>query len=265
MTVFFWTLVLVIPLVGVGFASRAVFRSPRGEFEAGVAFILGRWYVRLVHHLQVHGREHIPENRAPGPIIVVANHTAGIDPILIQAVCPFEIRWLMASDMRAPALEWFWKWQRIIFIGRDRSDNGVGMRTAIAHLRSHGVIGTLPEGGTERPPQQILPFNPGLGMMIRRSHARVLPVFIDGTPQVDPAWASLWKTSNARIEFGPMMSFERSLSANEIATQIQQHFLDWSGWSLNESPDKADIESGKTASPYARPMASPDDDERSAA
>lgn len=260
-----WTLLTLIPLILVGFLSRAVFQNPRGDFESGIAFWTGRAYVRLVHHRRVHGREHIPSDRQPGAIIVVANHTAGIDPILIQTACPFAIRWLMASDMRAPSLEWFWKWQRIIFVGRDRADNGVGLRTAIAHLKNDGAVGIFPEGGLERPPQQILPFSPGLGMMIRRSGARVLPVFVDGTPQVDPAWASLWKSSHSQITFGPLIEFDRGQSAAKIVEQIQDHFLEWSGWPLNRDPNQVDIESGKNMGPYAKPLSSPEDDERSAA
>lgn len=265
MTVVLWIILVFVSLVLGGIFARHVFRNPRGDFDSGIAFLIGRSYVRLVHHLRVHNREHIPAARCPGPIILVANHTAGIDPILIQASCPFEIRWIMASDMRAPGLEWFWRWQRIIFVGRDRNSTAVGLRTAIEHLKNHGVVGIFPEGGLERPPRHILPFHPGFAMLVRKTGARVLPVFIDNTPQIDPAWASLWKPSHSVISFGSMLSFDPSTPASEIARQVRAYFIERSGWPVNDHPDQVDIDSGKTIGPYARRLKSPDDNERSVA
>src|SRR5690606_15597843 len=110
-----------------------------------------------------------------GPLIVVANHTAGVDPILTSAACPFQIRWIMAQDMRLPWLNWFWRWQRVIFVSRTGRDRG-SVREALAHLKDGGVIGIFPEGGLERPPRQILPFRRGVGLLIAKAGVPVLPV-----------------------------------------------------------------------------------------
>lgn len=265
MTILVPTILVCAALLIAAIAARRLEDNPRGDVESGIAFLLGRLYVRLYHCLRVHGQEHIPAGRDPGPIIVVANHTAGIDPVLIQASCPFPIRWIMASDMRAPNLEWFWRWQRIIFVGRNRSSMALGMRNAIEHLNSGGVVGIFPEGGIERPSRRILPFHPGLGMLVRKTGASVLPVFVDNTPQVDPAWASLWVPSRSRIKFGAMLSPDRTPSADEISRSIRALFVAWTGWPVNDSPDQADIESAKTVGPYGSPAAPPPEDERSAA
>ncbi len=260
-----WTILILTPLVLGGVLARMIFRNPRGDFDSGIAFLIGRAYVKLVHNLRIHNREHIPTDLKPGPIIIVANHTAGIDPILIQASCPFEIRWIMASDMRATGLEWFWKWQKIIFVGRDRNSTAVGLRTAIEHLQDHGVVGIFPEGGLERPPRHILPFHPGFAMLVRKTGARILPVFIDDTPQIDPAWASLWKPSRSTISFGPLLSFDRATPANEITEKVRTYFIERSGWPVNDHPDQVDIDSGKTMGPYARRLQTPEENERSVA
>jgi 1-acyl-sn-glycerol-3-phosphate acyltransferase len=258
-----WTAAAVAVLALVGLLARRLENNPRGDIESGLAFLLGRLYARVFHNLRVHGAEHIPPGRDPGPIVVVANHTAGLDPILIQAVCPFPIRWIMASDMRAPALEWFWRWQRIIFVSRADGASSLGLRSAIAHLRRGGVVGIFPEGGLERPSRHILPFHPGLGMLIRRTDARVLPVLVDDTPQVDPAWASLWKPSRSRVTFGPMLEVDRTQGPAEIAERVRGHFIAWTGWPVNDHPVQVELESGKTAGPYGAPK--PSDDGRSAA
>ena len=55
--------------------------------EVGIALVLIRVYARLVHRLHVDGQDHIAQaDRATKdhkPLIIVANHTAGVDPIRI--------------------------------------------------------------------------------------------------------------------------------------------------------------------------------------
>lgn len=220
-----------------------VLDNPRGDVETGLLYRSGQIYARLVHHLDVQGRDHIPNTRSPGALIVVANHTSGVDPLLIQAALPFPVRWVMAEDMRAPQLEWFWKSQQIIFVGKPGNE-ALGVRAALQHLRDGGVLGIFPEGGIERPEKHILPFYAGLGVLVRRSGAPVLPVLVEGTPQVDPAWASLRKSSHSQVRFGPIMSKFRG-TPEEIARQIREHFLTWSGWERNDHPAVVDANAGK--------------------
>lgn len=100
---------------------------------------------------------------------------------------------------------------------------------------SCSVLGIFPEGGIERPENQLLPFLPGVGLLIKRSKALVLPALIDGTPRVDPAFAALWHTSTSRVRFGEPIDYDQTdLKPAEILDDLQQRYLDWSGWPLNE-------------------------------
>lgn len=232
--------------------------NPLANPWGGVLYSLGGLYIRLVHRLTVRARAHCPTDRAPGPLIVVANHTAGIDPLLVSYACPFPIRWVMAQDMRLSWLEWFWRWQGVIFVGRRenaKSKNGLGssgVRSALRHLERRGVIGIFPEGGIERPPERLRPFLGGVGTLIHKSGARVLPVWISGTPTVDPAWASLWHQSRSVVEFGPVIDYaEAGLSPREITRDLQRRYADWTTWPMatagtshhapaDAAPDEAD-------------------------
>jgi 1-acyl-sn-glycerol-3-phosphate acyltransferase len=235
--VFLWIVIGLLAfgsLVALGLFGRAVFDNPRGDFETGVAHFFGRRYIEIVHAVRIRGRQHVPNERHPGPLIIIANHTAGVDPVLVQAHLPFFVRWMMAADMRAPVLEWFWAWWRIIFVDRETGD-GQSVREAMKELKSGGVIGIFPEGALERPPRQILPFQEGVGLLIRRSRARVLPVVIDGAPQYDPAWASLWHTSQSIVRFYPVIDYaETGLGAKEIAEDLRARFIAWTGWPAND-------------------------------
>jgi 1-acyl-sn-glycerol-3-phosphate acyltransferase len=217
--------------------SARLLENPRGDVEMGIAFAVGRIYARLWHHLRVDGREHIPSSREPGPLIVVANHTAGVDPFLIQVAVPFEVRWMMARDMMAPILDGVWTWADVIAVDRSGKDT-TSARQAIAHVRAGKVLGVFPEGRLERPQRHLLPFLPGLGLIVKRTGARVLPVIIEGTPQVDPAWASVCYSSRSSLRFLPVIDYaSTSMSPAEIVEDLRGRFAAATQWPTFESPD----------------------------
>ncbi len=242
----FWLILGLAVYVGFAAACWAIARNPRGDLGFGILYRIGRAYVFRFHGLRVEGREHlrraaemvgkIPSgNRGEGPLVIVANHTAGVDPLLISAVVPYDVRWIMAEDMRLPALEWFWKYNRVIFVSRGGKREGTGIRDAVRHLEQGGVIGIFPEGGIERPPRMILPFLRGLSLIISKTDAVVLPVVIDGTPQVDPAWASLWRPSRSRLRFlEPVRFSELGVRSGEIMPELRRRFLEATGWPPND-------------------------------
>jgi 1-acyl-sn-glycerol-3-phosphate acyltransferase len=210
---------------------------------AGLMLRLIQIYARLVHRLRITGLEHLPRRSPDGlgdrPLVLLANHTAGVDPILIQAALPFEIRWVMAEDMRAPALQWLWDMGRVIFVDREEGE-GLGLREALRHLKAGGTLGVFPEGAIERPARQLLAFKPGAALLIARTGALVCPVLVEGTPQVDPAWASLARLSRSTLRFLPILEFStpgagRAARADPAAIldRLKQVFADATGWPQN--------------------------------
>ncbi|MEQ9616718.1 MAG: lysophospholipid acyltransferase family protein [Phycisphaerales bacterium] len=223
--------------------------SPRGRDGSVEAFIgsglirVAQVYSRLVHGLRVEGREHVPDRRwgeaGERGLLIVANHTAGIDPILLFAALPFEPRFVMGEDMRVPILEPLFSFGKIIYVDREGNPSGASVREIVRELKGGGVIGLFAEGHIERPPRQILPFREGVGLFVRRTGALVLPVVIDGTPQVDPAWASMHKFSRSRVRFLPVRDYAgEKLGAKEIAEDLRGVFLEATGWPANDSPPR---------------------------
>jgi 1-acyl-sn-glycerol-3-phosphate acyltransferase len=225
-----WILITAAGMLSWAWISRLILDNPRGDVDVGIFYRVARLYVRIVHGLEVVGAQNIPRGRHAGPLIVVCNHTAGIDPILVQAVCEFEVRWMMASDMRLPGYEPFWQWARVISVNRMGRD-AAGAREAIRHVQSGGVLGVFPEGGIERPPRTVLPFYAGVGLIIAKTRAPVLPVIIEGTPQGEHAWDSLWTLSRSRLTFHPIRHFDHEgASASQIADELRQWYMDTTGW-----------------------------------
>lgn len=214
--------------------SRGMLDNPRGDAKWGFVHAFLGLYSRVWHALRVEGRENIPRSQLPGPLIVVANHTAGVDPFLIQSACPFEIRWMMARDMMTPGLDALWDWAEVIPVDRTGKDTS-SARQAISHVRGGLALGVFPEGRLERPARHILPFLPGLGIMVKRTGARVLPIVIDGTPQVDPVWASVCRSSRSVLRVFPAIDYsESSLTAGEIVEDLRGRFAKWTGWVSDE-------------------------------
>ncbi len=214
--------------------ARWVSDTPREEPLIGLLFRLVQVYSRVYQHLQVRGSENIPQSKHPGPLIVICNHTGGVDPLLVQTCCPFEVRWMMATDMRSSRYEWFWRWTRVISVDRTgkparhasgpegSSNASDGVREAVRHVKAGGILGVFPEGAIEHPAGKVLPFHPGVGLMISRTGAPVLPVIIEGTahnPRAASTLTSVLHSSHARVTFGPVMCLlTRSLGPRRLCS-----------------------------------------------
>lgn len=242
-----WALIILgggLWLAFAAFARWVCAAATRGDAESGVVLRLFQIYAHLVHRLRVDGAERIPRGRDAGPLVIVANHTAGVDPVLVQAACAFEISWVMADDMAKPGLEPLWKLGRVIRVDR-RTGDTLGVREAIRRLEAGGALGVFPEGRIERPARRILPFEAGVGLFIARTGAPVLPVVIEDTPQADPAWSSLWRTSRSRLRVLPLRRYAKrgepgAMHAHEIAADLRRVFLDATGWPANDTPRPLD-------------------------
>ena len=134
----------------------------------------------------------------------------------------------------APALAGFWRWSGVIEVDRLGTDRR-SARDALAHLKSGGVLGVFPEGRLERPPRHVLPFLPGVGLIVARSGARVLPFVVDGTPDVGPAWASLIKRSRSRVRVMPAIDYA-GVDAGAIVEDLRRRYVHWTGWPREDHP-----------------------------
>jgi 1-acyl-sn-glycerol-3-phosphate acyltransferase len=210
-------------------------RGPGGKATTGLLWHVLRAYCRVLHRVRFTGLEHVPATNRPGSLVVVSNHTGPVDPLLIQAGCRFEIRWMMAANMMIRQLDWLWRRHRMIAVARDGRDTGPA-REAIRHVRDGGVIGIFPEGAIVQPRGEVRPFHEGVGLIISRTGAPVLLAWVSGTSPATEMFPALVTPSQARVHFIGLLEFEPGTDPARITAELRQRIVQASGWRANDDP-----------------------------
>lgn len=144
-----------------------------------------------------------------GPAILVCNHTAGLDPVLIQSVCPRIVVWMMASeyyDLRM--MRWVFEAVQAIPVDRNGKDLAA-TRAGLRALKAGRVLGVFPEGRIETD-RELLEFQVGVALLAIKSGASVYPAYLDGTQRGREMAASVLRPCRATIAFGPEVKFDRT-------------------------------------------------------
>ncbi|MCP3858539.1 MAG: 1-acyl-sn-glycerol-3-phosphate acyltransferase [Phycisphaeraceae bacterium] len=193
-------------------------------------------YCRWVHRVRFEGFDRLPEtfrHGGAGGGVVVANHTAGMDPMLVQTGLRRLIRWMMWADMMTPALDCAWKAGQVLPVSHGQADSTT-LRKAVRHVKQGGIIGLFPEGAIARPPGELRPFQPGVGLLARLTRAPVLVLWIHDTPYTETAWGSLARTSRAVVEFVDVLDLSKEKDPAVASEMLRDAIARRSGWPRNE-------------------------------
>lgn len=151
---------------------------------------------RLTYRFQVRGMEHVP---ATGPALLVANHVSFIDPVLIMAACPRDVRFIMDSRIfRAPGLGLVFRMARAIPIAPHHEEPLVyhaAFEQAVRALQAGEVVCIFPEGGITRD-GQLQPFKGGIMKILARAREQGLA----DVPVAPLGLSNLWGSFFSRIE-----------------------------------------------------------------
>jgi 1-acyl-sn-glycerol-3-phosphate acyltransferase len=184
---------------------------------------LGFWstfyaYLRLAHRFRVEGCEHLP---AAPSFVMVANHASHFDALVLGAalrlawrdcIFPiaagdvfFERRGLAA--LVTTVINALPVWRR-----RPGSHEVLTLRQ---RLQAGNCIYLLfPEGGRTRD-GQMMPFKPGIGMMVAGSAVPVVPCFLDGTFEACPPNRVVPQLVPITLRVGAPLSFADSPDARD--------------------------------------------------
>ena len=136
--------------------------------------------VHSIYRIRTNGTLHIPER---GAALIVSNHVSYVDALLLMAVSPRPIRFVMdAAIFRTPVLSWLFRQGKAIPIASKRVDPTVTERAfeqVSEALRNGQLVCIFPEGRITDT-GELNPFRPGLTRVLERDPVPVIPVALQG-------------------------------------------------------------------------------------
>lgn len=181
-----------------GLVIAAVPFDRRGRF-AYVCTRLWAWSILKVVGvtLRVEGLERLDPARQ---YIFMANHQSAVDiPVLVQALPPFQLRWLAKRELlRVPLFGWaVWAAKHILVDRSSRTAAIASLRAAKRRIEDGVSVVVFPEG-TRGTRGRLLPFKRGGFILALRARTPIVPLVIQGSGAILPKGD--WRLRRGPIE-----------------------------------------------------------------
>lgn len=170
-----------------------------------------------MYRVQVFEESALPSG---GPALIVCDHTALGDPLVLLATAGRPVRFLMAAEIYAqPLIRWAFDAFGCIPVRRGKRDIKA-IRTMLDGLAAHEVIGLFPEGGLDR--NRLDEGYLGIGYLAIKSGAPVLPASIvwEGPHSVTSMLKTLFVPSKATIRYGEPLQFPQESKPSKESMQF---------------------------------------------
>lgn len=128
----------------------------------------------ILYNVQVEGRENLPKQ---GPLIICANHTSAIDPIILGVNMPYKKIYSMAKAelFNNKLIGWLMYKLGVFPVKRGEADLK-SIKTSLKLLKDGQIMGIFPEGTRNKTGE--VKAEPGVAMIAVKAQAPVLPVAI---------------------------------------------------------------------------------------
>ncbi len=176
-------------------------------------------------------RKYNPE-RVPleGPVILAANHASVLDPPLIGAALTRGLNYLGRDTLfSVPVLGSLLRLWDVVPVERE-GGGARGLRAILDRLLHGGAILLFPEG-TRTPDGHLQPSRSGIGLVVVKSSAPVVPARVFGTFEAFGRKALFPRPRRVMVKFGRQMEFqelraEAQTASNQRRKQIYQEIAD---------------------------------------
>jgi 1-acyl-sn-glycerol-3-phosphate acyltransferase len=136
--------------------------------------------VSVVYRISKLGDERIPER---GPGLIVSNHVSFVDALVLMAISPRPIRFVMDRTIfNTPVLSWLFRQVKAIPIASFKDDPELvehAFARVAEELRAGQLVCIFPEGRITDS-GAILPFRPGVTRILENDPVPVIPVALQG-------------------------------------------------------------------------------------
>lgn len=181
------------------------------------------WLIKLLWGLKVVGRDHLPKT---GPVIVASNHISFIDPPVVAVSIKREAHFaakepLFKNKILGPIIAYL----NAFPVKRGGFDNAA-LKNSLDALYKGGVLIMFPEGTRSRI-NDLLPFKRGIGYVVSKTQAVVLPVYIVGSNKLKQRF---FRRGGITVRIGePMFNlgekFPGKEGFDEIALAIREEII----------------------------------------
>lgn len=195
------------------------------NFYYWVGYHGSRLLARIFYRFRILHRERALQT---GPVIVAVNHQSFLDPPLAGNVCDRAIFFLAKKSlMKVPLLGWLLPKLNVIPVDLDGSDRSA-LKALIRILRAGEAALVFPEGA-RTPDGTLQPAQPGLGLVIAKTLAPVVPMRIFGAFDAWPIGGKLRLFRRITIVVGDPIYFSDGDVAGggkELYTRLSQRVMD---------------------------------------
>ncbi len=168
--------------------------------------------LRVLYRPEVEGLEHVP---ADGRVILAINHNSFMDSIFLSLMVKRHVTFLAKDEyFTSPGIRGFLMKTFFTAVGQVPIDRTGGtaseaaLRTGARVLNTDAVLGIYPEG-TRSPDGKLYRGHTGVGRMALAANAKVIPVAMIGTRDVQPAGKTIPKVRKIGIKIGAPLDFTR--------------------------------------------------------
>jgi long-chain acyl-CoA synthetase len=219
---------------------RWVQRWPVTWARLAVHYLLLRPAVFLLGWPRVEGRQNLLG--AQGPVLVVCNHIADVDPGFVLTALPARLRHNLAIATGGEALETLrtppatrslmkraydrMKWTLgVSLLNLFPLPREAGFRESFAYAgesvdRGYSVL-VFPEG-RHTTDGKLLPFRAGIGLLANNLQIPIVPMRIDGLFEVKQAGKKFTRPGQVKVKIGTPVQFERGSNPEWIAQELQK-------------------------------------------
>ncbi len=180
-----------------------------------VLFIL---FFKLYLKPTVIGLENIPKK---GPFIFTANHASYLDPPLVSAYINRNLYFMAREELlKSPVIGWVLKHAHTFAVKRHGRDLNA-IKTSLKVLISKNGLVIFPEG-TRTKNRLLKRAKPGVGFLVYKSRAPVIPCYIEGTFDAMPRRIRTFKPSPVKMYIGKPIDFTKELHKNPTPELYQE-------------------------------------------
>lgn len=168
------------------------------------------------------GRRNIPSR---GGLLILANHRADVDPIVVQLACPRPIYYMAKSELFAiPVLGWVMRCFRSFPVKRGEPDRS-SIKRAVAYTHRGQATCLFPEGQLSES-GQLQELKPGAALIVRMAGVPVICCGVKNTERILPYGKLLPRPALCWVtcSWGEPRTFDRHSTTEEI--------LDWANAEL---------------------------------